>query len=671
MIDVKEHFYDDDPHIGHPDVRTVLQSVNYFFLGNGLIQAAVQWAAAEEGTPLGLLVMDPEVLGKKREALTQDQAKGLEATLAEVAADGKRFFPGGAGLKVRWDEREGLPVVLAEWRAGDLEVAESFSCPDHDSPQLVREIKIRNLRSEAVSVAVRTGVRDVFVERSANVPPKGETFIILAYRLEASRKRVSAVFVDPPSVSRAIRPFRDPRIRIHFGHPLLGHFFRSAVFQLPAAVSRAGRVDGSIWQYNREWLRDQAVVATALAMIGDRDGARTMFARLLDRFVTDEGDAIDSSERRAADEVELDQNGFLLLGLKDYVLWTGDLDLVRKAWRKVVAAAEFPLGAVFRHNASGLLMNRREFWERHRLHGIETGMELVHQLYTSAGLEAASVLAGSLGDKTAAERWAGESRRIRKAMLEDRIFRMLDNRGFIKRRGQDGPVQETIRPQPEAALPAGVPLGSEGEHYLNPDTSAVLPIVLGFIEPGSLPARLTLASMETLWNQAWNHGGYGRYHCTSEPDSAGPWPFPSLFVARAAAEAGDFANVWRILHWLDSLPGAAAGGWFEFYGTRLSPPFPQVGIIPWTWAEMIHLFIRHILGFRPEADGLHIRPRLLPGMGPVRADIPFRGARLTLEIDPPEEKRPLRFDTDGTVLRQSDGQIILASPERNIRIAIW
>jgi hypothetical protein len=60
MINVQEHFYDDDPSIGPPDVRTVLRGVNYFFLGNGLIQAAVQLAPQGEGTPLGLLIMDPE-----------------------------------------------------------------------------------------------------------------------------------------------------------------------------------------------------------------------------------------------------------------------------------------------------------------------------------------------------------------------------------------------------------------------------------------------------------------------------------------------------------------------------------------------------------------------------------------------------------------------------------
>ena len=73
MIDVKEHYYDDDPESGHPDVRTRIKGVSYFFIGNGWIQGAVQVAPSGEGTPLGLLIMNPEYLGKKREALTMDK----------------------------------------------------------------------------------------------------------------------------------------------------------------------------------------------------------------------------------------------------------------------------------------------------------------------------------------------------------------------------------------------------------------------------------------------------------------------------------------------------------------------------------------------------------------------------------------------------------------------
>lgn len=49
-IDVKEHVYDDDPRRGHADVRTRLKEGSYFFLGNGRIQAAVQYSPSGEGS---------------------------------------------------------------------------------------------------------------------------------------------------------------------------------------------------------------------------------------------------------------------------------------------------------------------------------------------------------------------------------------------------------------------------------------------------------------------------------------------------------------------------------------------------------------------------------------------------------------------------------------------
>jgi hypothetical protein len=209
-----------------------------------------------------------------------------------------------------------------------------------------------------------------------------------------------------------------------------------------------------------------------------------------------------------------------------------------------------------------------------------------------------------------------------------------------------------------------------GAHYLNPDTSAVLPILFGLVPPDSPVANLTLSSLEVLWNQAWAGGGFGRYHFTSEPDSAGPWPFASLFVARAAVENGRFDLVRRVLDWLGSVPGAAAGSWFEFYGRRLSPPFPQVGVIPWTWAEIIHLTVENVLGLRPMERGLLIRPRLLPGSGPARADLSVRGVRLLLEIAPGAPGRPLEFKTDADALERNESSILIAYPRRAAAVRV-
>ena len=102
---------------------------------------------------------------------------------------------------------------------------------------------------------------------------------------------------------------------------------------------------------------------------------------------------MDSSRFRPWEESEVDQNGVLLFALESYVHWTGDTDLVREKWDKIAKAAAFPLRPQFRHAASGLLVNRREFWERHEAHGIRMGMELAHQLFVVMGLRSAGRLA--------------------------------------------------------------------------------------------------------------------------------------------------------------------------------------------------------------------------------------------------------------------------------------
>jgi hypothetical protein len=668
MIDVREHVYQDDPKVGHPDVRTELGNVDYFFLGNGLIQAAVQAAPAGDGTPVGLLLMNPDRLRKKREALSMDVSSGLEPTMVKVGQGGQIYSPHPGAFKARWSKTSEVPTVVVTWKAGPIRVEESFFCPSWDTPALDREVVLKNAGRTRTAVRVETGVKKDAVGRVITLTAGEKKKVIFRYLLDPLGDAITLSCLTRPAKNASARTFWNGLAEVSFGDSRLDHFFRASIYQLPVAVSRAGCADGGIWQYNREWLRDQAMVGLALTMAGACDPARTMFTRLLERFVSPEGDTVDSSERRHPDEVELDQNGFLLYTLKDYALWTGDLDIVRDYWPKIVAAAEFPLQGQFRHKDSGLLANRREFWERHRAHGIEPGLELVHQLYTSHGLAAGATLARLTGHSAEASRWEEESRRLKKAMLENPRFRMADNRGFIKRRGLDGRVQEKIVAGPDSGLPPAAPLARPGDHFLNPDTSAALPIALGFVPPDSPLCRLTMASLETLWNQEWTGGGYGRYHASSEPDSPGGWPFPSLFAARASVELGEDKNVWRILNWLASVPGARAGTWFEFYGKRLAPPFPQVGIVPWNWAEMIILVVHHILGIRPGELGLFVRPRLLSGINRAVATFPMRGTQLRLDLRKGAKSVRPDFATNGRVLRSGPDGILLGYGRRPISV---
>ena len=224
--------------------------------------------------------------------------------------------------------------------------------------------------------------------------------------------------------------------------------------------------------------------------------------------------------------------------------------------------------------------------------------------------------------------------------------------------------------RPDSGLPAGAPLAESGDHFLNPDTSAALPIAIGFVPPDSPVCGPTIASLEALWNQAWEGGGYGRYHARSEPDSPGAWPFPSLFIARAGVEMGLFDKVWRILNWLDTVPGAGAGTWFEFYGKRLAPPFPQVGIVPWTWAEMVILFVHHILGVQPQEGGLRLRPKLLPKLNRISGSFPLRNGRLELTVARADKASRAAFRADGRILAASRDEAFLPYPVRDLKVTI-
>jgi hypothetical protein len=633
-MEVKEHFYADDPAKGPADAKTTLPGVEYFFLGNGLIQAAVQVGAAPPATPVGLLITDPERLGPKRRALTFDRQSGLAGTQVSLMRGRTVHRPAVKAVRARWLREAPVPSVEAAWRAGPFRVSEIFYCPDRKTARLIRRVTVTCLDSKSSRVRVTTGVKNRSAGKGLTLRGAEKRTMAFEYGIVRRRGRPAVAL----SLSRAFEV--DPReakawaktASCRFSDPLLDRFFSAAKFGLRAAVSKSGRLDGGIWQYSLEWVRDQAFIAMALVMSGQAGPARTILDRLLGKFVSEDGATMDSSRLRSFEESEFDQNGVLLFALETYINWTGDTSLLAKRRAKIVKAAEFPLRKAFRHRPSGLLMNRREFWERHGAHGIRDGMELAHQLFVSMGLQSAARLAKSMGDAGRARSWAEAATRLRKTMLGPGRFSLVEAGRLIKRRDTTGAVQEAISPLPESRLPAAAPLFERGRHLLNPDSSAALPIAWEFIDPSSRLACRTLASLEILWNQRWTGGGYGRYHVTSEPDSPGPWPFASLFIARARFEAGDDAKVRRVLDWLGRISGSKAGAWFEFYGPRPVPPYPQVGVVPWVWAEMLFLIIHHMLGVRPSENRLRLRPRLIKGLRAAEASLPLRGGRLELSV---------------------------------------
>jgi hypothetical protein len=679
-MDITEHIYADDPNAGHPDVRTNPPNCIYYFLGNGLIQAAIQVNRSGQGTPLGLLLMHPEKFGKKREALNFHRERGVADSQIHLSVDGRDYRASAAALQVRWEKKGNVPVVAAEWRAEAIGVREEFYCPSLHAPRLRRVVTLHNHADQSHLVEALTAVPESqnrqtkWLRFPAQSLQAGEqATVIFEYALSGNAGdgwSVDLTVTGDLAISPEAQNYWANATKIDCDDAAMNHLFAVSCAQLPAAISAAGVMDGSIWQYNLEWVRDQAMVVVGLLMAGRHELAQTMIERLLHKFVTAHGDTVDSSRVRDAAEVELDQNGELLYALWNLWRWRGDsiLELIRQNWKKIVAVAEFPLQDIYWDPESRLLKNTREYWERHAAYGIRTGYELAYQFFVVLGLEKAAIMAARVGDTAHAQRWREAAAIIKQAMLAHPKFAMLEDSHFIKRRLASGEVQSALAVIDAKNLPPGLLPPNDPNCYLEPDASEALPIAFELIDPQSELAKKTLAHLETLWNQRWTTGGYGRYHVTSEPDSPGPWPFATLFITRAYLEAGDDEKVSRALRWLSQVQGGEAGSWFEFYGPRPSPPCPQVGVAPWTWAEMIIFFVHHLLGVRPEVDRLIIRPRLLPELKSVKALLRVHDHWIDLKIVRAAKTTERGAVVNGQQKLLQDGKLILPLPEGNLKI---
>lgn len=657
--------YADDPRHGHPDVQTDLPGCAYFFLGNGHLAAAVQYSPSR-GTPLGLLLMHPERFGPKRAALSLHPLRGLEDTQLRVEHSGQCFTAQPPQLRVEWEPSAVVPTVRASWQAGAVEVEERFFCPDRSTPCLLRQIHLCN-RGRAVPVRVWTGVAGQLREAEFRLAAEQERQLVLEYGLQMPEMRLSCRWVQHGEPTEEARAYwrRVHRLRAH--EPLLEHLFRSSCWQLPATIAASGAMDASIWQYNLEWVRDHCMNVFGLLAAGHHELARAVLERVLRELVRDDGAPFDSGRPRPPELVELDQNGALLAAVHAYVCWTGELEFARRWWRKLVAVAEYPLQ--FRMERAFLLHNCREYWERMPLHGVKDGIELAYQVWMAVGWEAAARLAERLCDGRQASRWGAAALRIRRALLFHPRYRLVFGGRFVKRRLLSGQVQWELVPEEHPAIPPGVPLRTEVHHWLNPDASSVLPIVLQLVEPRSALARSTLEAVEELWNQRWEGGGYGRYHVSSEPDSPGPWPLASLLIARAYALCGDSARVWRVLTWLASLPQARSGAWFEFYGQRPVPPCPQVGVLLWNWSELLQLLFRTLAGVWAEETALRVCPHLLEHIDRLEVECRWQGVERRLLLRRADVAAPVVL-TDNGQLPFHEGGVLLPPSVREAELLL-
>jgi hypothetical protein len=695
----------------HQDFETYAPGIEYFFLGNGDIQGVLQYmpdrSVPQPMTYLGLTLMDSERFARKWSTFLFHPERGFERSMANVVVDDKSFAATPESVsRVGWTYPDGIPSVTLEWKAGVCSVREELAVP-HRGRLLIRRVFVTNPTEGAVSAKIHLALVPNYAlfdeiglnreEKSvaakgfaalklyaleANVAtagrydltvdagqiPAGRTReTIFVYQFDARRPALKKSSLS--SLWKETAAFWKSKNEVVSGDAMLDHLCAVSRTGIKAGVSITGKRDSGIWMYNMEWVRDDMMVMLGLLHTGFTAEARTILLKTLEKSVGPDGCAIESSRWSGPDLTELDQNGEILYGTWAYFCWTGDRAFIQKYWKKISLAADYPLQEVFWDKKSGLLRNKREYWERGgEGFGIEDGFELTYQMWVILGLEKAAAMAELLGDKTAAKRWSGAAATIRHGMLDDPTYRLTEGGAFIKRRRRDGVWQRYAIPANRNAMPPGSPIATLDKPTLDPDTSSSYPITYGMIDPQSNLARKTLESMEVLWNQSWSHGGYSRYNTTSEPDPPAPWPLATVFLARAFTEAGMDEKAWRALRWVYGIHGGKAGAWFERMGPSITPPAPPVCVVGWVWAELNLLFVRHFAGVRPEIDRLTIRPRLLKGMKGVRGEMNIRGAKIGVVVRAGTGTQ--RAAVNGKAVEMREGMVTLSYPKKGTRTNI-
>jgi hypothetical protein len=470
--------------------------------------------------------------------------------------------------------------------------------------------------------------------KQPELAPAGEPLASLALGDTVSRTR--AVWATAASLETA-----DTTVREIFDH---------ARFGLPAMVADNGVMDAGLFEYGAQWVRDTSNTLLGLLHAGHFEQVRQGLTYLLEHMVSPEGNAMIAGDFDHPDREQFDQMGELLHVLKAYRDWTGDDALVREHRTKLRTLIERPLRPEFR-DGTGMVHNRREFWER----TLDDAYELAYQTYVVLGLRDAADLAGPLGVPERAASWRVEADRMLDATLHHPTRALVAEGRLIKRRGVDGERVRTIRFPPGAA---DVPLQTERVNLSEPDATLALPIAFRLVDPTSDLARNTLEELEKLWSARWFGGGYERYHSSGQCDQPGPWTFASCFILRAQHEARQFDRSRRTLEWLHTMAGGRTGAWFEEIPLVRSQA-PTAGIIPWTSGEISLFIVRHLLGVRFEGDTLVLRPALYPDSKPLRADLRFRQRRLQLDLPGPG---PLESATVNGTLRAVDAEGALRLP---------
>ncbi len=666
----------------------------YFVVRSGRIQLIAQADRSATGPAFLLLAFDArdsKQTGRKENAFNFDAGEGFVRSALEVILGGFPFAALGYEMETQWIVLEGIPAIEARWWAGGFLVTEHVFALQNSGTFVRRitlascnlggpeEVKLRlSLPKAATTLQDRWLVQEGTKARLAlacsdSVPghlrPEtsdleigpllisiGKTVSVDTwFRVDVLRDNSSPFSLHNSDTSiRETSAAWNLTSHIVTEDKTVRELYDKVRYGLAGMVADNGIMDAGIFEYGGQWVRDTSNTIVGLLHAGHFELAHAALVQMLDGMISPDGRTMISGLFEKPDQEELDEMGELLHALRSYVDWTGDDSIVRAYRSKLVAVIERPLRPEFR-GETGMVHNRREFWER----TFEDGYELVYQMYVVLGLREAASMALPLGAAASAQRWNTEADRILSATLSHPTHALVEGDRLIKRRSLAGTPVRYVHTYSAAA---DVPMHTEKINLAEPDAGVALPIALGLVDPASPLARNTLDDLEKLWNARWFGGGYERYNSSGEPDQPGPWPVATCFILRAQHDAKLYDRSRRTLEWLNTVQGGRTGAWFEEIPLIRSQS-PNAGILPWTSAEISLFLIRHLLGVRFKNGRLTLKPALFPGSPPIHADLRFHTARLYLDVPGAGpfqfayvNGRPIVLTADGAVTLGEDFQ---------------
>ena len=306
----------------HPDFATYAAGIEYFYLGNGDIQGAVQYSPEPGGESfVGFTLMDPENFCRKWSTFLFSPEHGFENTRlgvtvgsgADANAEKAGMYPGVRGyavsrdnfVRIGWEYPDGVPVVALDWNAGECGVREEFFVPD-EGALLFRRVRLTN--RSPVPLAVRlslslyanfglfTDIRTDEKSRTAradglasmslfSLDPGATVYGRYDVRVDAGRiapgevaERVYGYAIRKgerllrkrafPVVWRKTSAEWKTRNSFETGNAILDRLYNVSRTELKSVISRGGRMDAGTWMYDMEWLGDHAMASEALLRAG-------------------------------------------------------------------------------------------------------------------------------------------------------------------------------------------------------------------------------------------------------------------------------------------------------------------------------------------------------------------------------------------------------------------